>query len=178
MFILHGSSRENGNTEQLTNIITKGLSIKEVHLRHKKIEPINDQRHEPSGFQHIDDDYEAIVKEMLEHDTIVFSTPLYWYGMSGYMKNFIDRWSQSLRDKELQFTDKMKTKKIYVVIVGGDNPKLKALPLVLQFKHIVEFVGATFEGYIIGEGNSPGAVIEDVLAIEQAQQLNDLLKSH
>ena len=70
---------------------------------------------------------------MLEHDTIIFATPLYWYGMSGHMKNFVDRWSQSLRDTSLHFKEKMKGKKMYVVIVGGDNPKLKALPLIASF---------------------------------------------
>ncbi|WP_088072243.1 flavodoxin family protein [Gottfriedia luciferensis] len=176
MFILHGSSRENGNTEQLTNLITKDVKTTEVHLRHKNIKAINDQRHESTGFQPIDDDYEEIIKEMLDHETIIFSTPLYWYGMSGYMKNFIDRWSQSLRDKELQFADKMKGKKMYVVIVGGDNPKMKALPLILQFKHIFEFVGASFEGYIIGVGNTPGAILEDEETIQQAKLLNESLK--
>ncbi|MEH7454953.1 flavodoxin family protein [Gottfriedia acidiceleris] len=177
MFIIHGSSRENGNTEQLTNLITKDVAKTEVKLRHKHIKAINDQRHETNGFQPIDDDYEEIVKEMLEHDTIIFSTPLYWYGMSGYMKNFIDRWSQSLRNKDLQFAEKMKNKKMYVVIVGGDQPKIKALPLILQFKHICEFVGATLEGYIIGTGNSPGAILEDQLAIQQAELLNTTLKN-
>ncbi|MEE6449053.1 flavodoxin family protein [Gottfriedia acidiceleris] len=177
MFIIHGSSRENGNTEQLTSIMTKGVAKTEVQLRHKNIKAINDQRHEPNGFQPINDDYEEIIKEMLEHDTIIFSTPLYWYGMSGYMKNFIDRWSQSLRNKDLQFAEKMKNKKMYVVIVGGDQPKIKALPLILQFKHIFEFVGATLEGYIIGTGNSPGAILDDQLAIQQAKLLNTTLKN-
>jgi len=177
MFIIHGSSRENGNTEQLTKMIAEGISVSEVQLRTKNIRPINDQRHAELGFQPVDDDYEQISKEMLEHDTIIFSTPLYWYGMSGHMKNFIDRWSQSLRDKELNFAEKMKTKKMYVVIVGGDNPSLKALPLILQFKHIFEFVGASFEGYIIGKANSPGDIRLDSNTIQQANTLNLKLKN-
>jgi len=177
MFIIHGSSRENGNTEQLTKMITEGISVSEVQLRTKNIRPINDQRHSEFGFQPVDDDYEQICKEMLEHDTIIFSTPLYWYGMSGQMKNYIDRWSQSLRDKELNFAEKMKTKKMYVVIVGGDNPSLKALPLILQFKNIFEFVGASFDGYILGKANSPGDIRLDSNTIQQANALNLKLKN-
>lgn len=30
MFIIHGSSRENGNTEQLTKMITEGISVSEI----------------------------------------------------------------------------------------------------------------------------------------------------
>ncbi|MEH6938948.1 flavodoxin family protein [Bacillus sp. JJ664] len=177
MFIIHGSSRENGNTEQLTKMITEGISVSEVQLRTKNIRPINDQRHAEFGFQPVDDDFDHICKEMLEHDTIIFSTPLYWYGMSGYMKNYIDRWSQSLRDKELNFAEKMKTKKMYVVIVGGDNPSLKALPLILQFKHIFEFLGASFGGYILGKANSPGDIRLDSNTIQQANALNLKLKN-
>lgn len=42
---------------------------------------------------------------------------------------------------------------MYVVIVGGDNPKLKALPLIAQFQYIFDFVGSSFEGYVIGDAN-------------------------
>lgn len=175
MFIINGSSRENGNTDLLTNLVVKGVSTKEVHLRTKHIIPITDKRHDPDGFQAVDDDYQEIVEEMLKHDTIIFATPLYWYGMSGLMKNFVDRWSQSLRDKSLNFADTMKTKNMYVLIVGGEHARLKALPLVQQFKLIFEFVGAKFEGYIIGEGNTPGAILDDEIALNQAKTLNGKL---
>src|SRR5690349_9437093 len=115
MFILHGSSRPNGNTEQLTHMLLEGVQTEEVYLRNHTIQPITDQRHDADGFQPIDDDYDNIIKRMLEHDTIVFATPLYWYGMSGYMKNFVDRWSQSLRDTSLHFKERMQGKKVYVV---------------------------------------------------------------
>jgi multimeric flavodoxin WrbA len=176
MLIIYGSSRENGNTEYLTNIMAEGIEAEKVHLRDKHIQPITDQRHTPEGFQAVDDDYNDVVKAMLKHDTIVFATPLYWYGMSGCMKNFIDRWSQSLRDSELQFAEKMKDKKMYVVIVGGDNPKIKALPLVSQFQHIFDFVKSTFAGYIIGDANAPGDIVKDEEAVRKANYYNRLLK--
>lgn len=176
MFVLHGSSRPNGNTEQLTHMLLEGVQTEEVYLRNHTIKPITDQRHDAEGFQPIDDDYEGIVKRMLEHDTIVFATPLYWYGMSGYMKNFVDRWSQSLRDTSLHFKERMQGKKVYVVIVGGDNPKLKALPLIAQFQYIFDFVGASFEGYIIGSANAPGEIINDKEASEKAKLYNQIFK--
>lgn len=92
------------------------------------------------------------------------------------MKNFIDRWSESLRDPDLRFAERMKNKKMYVVIVGGDDPKRKALPLIMQFQYIFDFVGASFEDYIIGEGNKPGDIMTDHEALHKARFLNKVLK--
>lgn len=111
MFVIHGSSRQNGNTEALTHMMIEGIETEQIHLRDHTVHPITDQRHDAEGFQPVNDDYEQLTKRMLEHDTIIFATPLYWYGMSGHMKNFVDRWSQSLRDTSLHFKEKMKGKK-------------------------------------------------------------------
>lgn len=69
-------------------------------------------RHAEEGFQERNDDYNSIIDRILPHDILIFSTPIYWYSMSGTMKNFIDRWSQTLRDpKYPDFKSKMASKK-------------------------------------------------------------------
>ncbi len=174
--VLHGSSRENGNTEYLTNVMTEGLQTTNFYLRNLEILPIDDKRHDKEGFQPRHDEYEIMIKQVLEHDILVFATPIYWYGMSGVMKDFVDRWSQSLRDPELRFKERMGQKQAYVVLAGGDKPKIKGLPLIAQFQYIFDFVGISFEGYVIGEGNQPGDVKNDEQAIAAAKQLNRLLR--
>lgn len=176
MFVIYGSSRPGGNTEQLANVIFQGIEKEEVYLRNSNIIPITDKRHDPEGFQDVGDDYNQISKQMLDHEVIVFVTPLYWYGMSGHMKNFIDRWSQSLRDKDLNFAERMKDKKMYVVVVGGKEARIKAIPLIGQFNYIFEFVKASFEGYIIGEASIPGDIHKDEWVLQQANILNKQLK--
>ena len=86
MFVIHGSSRQNGNTEALTHMMIEDIETEQIYLRDHTVYPITDQRHDAEGFQPVDDDYEQLTKRMLEHDTIIFATPLYWYGMSGHMK--------------------------------------------------------------------------------------------
>lgn len=98
--------------------------------------------------------------------------------MSGTMKNFIDRWSQTLRDSKYpNFKTTMATKKAYVIAVGGDNPYVKGQPMIQQFQHIFDFMGTKFEGYILGAGNKPGDINEDEKALLAAQQLNIQLKN-
>lgn len=175
IFVLYGSSRKNGNSELLTGKTVENIRHASIYLREKQIDAITDKRHDPEGFGPIADDYEDIVHQMLAHDILLFSTPLYWYGMSGIMKNFIDRWSQSLRSPTYDFKGALSRKQAYVIMTGGDNPKLKGLPLIQQFAYIFDFVGIPFAGYIIGEGNKPGDVLSDMSAIFQAQELNKKL---
>ena len=96
--------------------------------------------------------------------------------MSGLMKNFVDRWSESLRDSTINFKEQMKNKRVYVLVVGGTGASVKALPLIMQFQYIVDFIGSSFSGYIIGEANAPGDIAKDVKAQQQAIVLNQELK--
>ena len=56
----------------------------------------------------IDDDLKIFIKEIEESDTIVFGIPNYFGGMSGFFKNFIDRFhftykNSIFRDKKIIF---------------------------------------------------------------------------
>jgi multimeric flavodoxin WrbA len=176
VLVIYGSSREGGNTELLTEKIVDGVDATRVYLRHQQIQPIVDKRHDPAGFQPVGDDHDEIIRQMLDHDLIIFATPLYWYGMSGPMKDFVDRWSQSLRDPRFDFKNRIKGKPAWVVVTGGSDARLKGLPLIQQFYHIFEFTGMTFEGYLIGTGGAPGQVLQDERALLEAAWLNKRLR--
>lgn len=175
--VIYGGNRPNGNVEELTKLATQGLVVEEVYLKDYSIEPIIDKRHSEEGFPEVYDDYNNIIDRILPHDILIFSTPIYWYSMTGVMKNFIDRWSQTLKDPTYpDFKDIMASKKAYVLAVGGDLPYLKGLPMIQQFQHIFDFFGTTFEGYIIGEGNRPGDIFQDLKAMSAAELLRRKLQ--
>jgi multimeric flavodoxin WrbA len=173
---LVGSSRKDGNTKIITDRILNGLEVSTIYLYDYKIEPIIDKRHTPEGFDTIGDDYETLIREFLKHEIIFFSTPLYWFGMTGQMKLFFDRWSQSLRNTYFDLKAELSKKKAYVVIVGGDQPNIEALPLIQQFKLIFDYVGMDFTDYIIGKANKPGEIMADQQALIKASLWNDQLK--
>ena len=175
--VIYGGTRPDGNTEALTKAATQGLVAEEIYLKDYSIEPILDKRHAEEGFSEVNDDYNQIIDRILPHDVLIFSTPIYWYSMTGIMKNLIDRWSQTLRDSKYpDFKKQISQKRAYVIAVGGDKPYTKGLPMIQQFQHIFDFVGITFEGYIIGEGNRPGDIDKDLKALFAAEQLRKKLQ--
>ncbi|ANC79433.1 NAD(P)H-dependent oxidoreductase [Fictibacillus phosphorivorans] len=178
MAVINGSSRENGNTDALTQKALDGIRYTSFYLKNYKINPIDDQRHVAGGFDKVEDDYDELISQVLQHDVLIFATPVYWYGMSGVMKNFVDRFSQSLRDEALNFKKSMSDKKAYVITVGGDHPRIKALPLIQQFQYIFDFLGTEFAGYLIGEANAPTEIFSDALSLENALTFNKALLKH
>lgn len=176
--VIYGGTRPNGNTETLTKHVIKELEVDSIYLNEFHIKPIEDMRHDEAGFQDVGDDYDSLISRVMQHDILLFSTPVYWYSMSGTMKNFIDRWSQTMREPQYKdFRKRMSEKKAYVIAVGGDSPYIKGLPLIQQFNYIFDFVGLPFEGYIIGEGNRPGDIYQDKKAFYAAEQLRETLNS-
>ena len=175
---LYGSSRKHGNSELLADKVLENIEHTKRYLTDYHITPIDDKRHEPGGFSDsLDDDYKRLISEFLEHDVVIYVTPVYWYGMSGLMKNFVDRWTESLRDRELQFKEKMQGIEPYVVIAGGDLPYEKAKPLVQQFELIFDFMSVKLEDWIIGDGNKPGDVLNDETAMRAASEMNAKLQN-
>ncbi|MBD1371513.1 NAD(P)H-dependent oxidoreductase [Hazenella sp. IB182357] len=173
---LLGSSRDEGNSEALAQHVCAGLDVEWIKLRDLHIKPVVDQRHDESGFTPVIDDYDRTIQTVMEADLIIFATPLYWYGMSGILKNFIDRWSQSLRDSRYDFRANMLNKPCYVLITGGDAVHLTGLPLVQQFNYIFDFMSMDMKGYILGKSGKPGDIINDKNAWMQASALNTHLK--
>ncbi|KGR74942.1 flavodoxin family protein [Ureibacillus sinduriensis] len=177
--VIYGSTRENGNTEWLTEEAVSGVPVEKFYLREYNILPIKDERHTNAGFQEVLDDYNHLIGRILMHDVFIFATPVYWYSMSGTMKLFIDRWSQTLRDKNYpDFKESLAKKSAYVIAVGGDKPAIKALPMIQQFQYICDYFGMALEGYVIGKASKPGEIQGDAKAIAAARQLRETLLQH
>ncbi|TYS10002.1 flavodoxin family protein [Bacillus subtilis] len=174
--VINGGTRSGGNTDILAEKTVQGFDTEHIHLRKYHIQPIEDLRHAEGGFGPVQDDYDSIIERTLPCDILIFATPIYWFGMSGTLKLFIDRWSQTLRDPRFpDFQQQMSMKQAYVAAVGGDNPKIKGLPLIQQFEHIFAFMRMPFKGYVLGEGNRPGDILDDYQALSAASRL---LKRH
>lgn len=175
--VIYGGTRQDGNTEILTEQAVQGLSVEKIFLKDYEIKPIEDLRHSQGGFSEVSDDYNLIIDRISPHDILIFATPIYWYSMSGIMKNFIDRWSQTLKDSKYpDFKNTMSSKRACVIAVGGDEPFLKGLPLIQQFQYIFNFIGISFDEYILGKGYKPNDILLDKSALLSASQMQQRLK--
>ena len=105
-----GSSRRNGNTGQLIDLIAKELCIEVIDLNSKNISSF-DYEH-----KNIDDDFLSLMDHLLKYDNIIFASPVYWYSMSAQMKVFVDRLSDFLSIEELKIKGRqLRGKSAYVV---------------------------------------------------------------
>ncbi len=55
----------------------------------------------------------------------------------------------------------------------GELSKQKALPLIAQFQYIFDFIGSSFEGYIIGDANAPDEISNDKEALAKVKLYNE-----
>lgn len=174
--VIYGSSRKNGNSEQLADRLVEGLHADKIHLTDFNIEPIRDYRHSEKE-PYPDDDYHHVIERVLAQDVIVFATPIYWYGASGLTKTFIDRWSQSLRENKTDFLSQFATKTAWVIGIGDDEPHLKGIPLIQQFQYVFEYTGTRFGGYILGKGNKPGDILDDAISLATVEEIRKQWRS-
>jgi multimeric flavodoxin WrbA len=75
-------------------------------------------------FNNTNDDFLPAIRHIGDHyDLLLFATPVYWYSMSGIMKNFFDRISDCLKI-EKGTGRKLKGKKMAMVSIGSDDKEI------------------------------------------------------
>lgn len=101
IILVNGSPRRYGAVYKLLKIAEKGVvdaggEPRIIHLYEYNIKPcigcVSD-KHLVCRFPCIirDDDFNKLGEVILSSDGIIFGTPIYWYSVSGVLKNFIDR---------------------------------------------------------------------------------------
>lgn len=113
--IIVGSSRNNGNTMRISKQISEKMNFDIINLNDYQISYYDyDSKNK-------DDDFLPLVKNIIEkYDSLIFSTPVYWYSMSGVMKVFFDRFSDLIRI-EKDWGRKLRGKKMFVVSNTHDD---------------------------------------------------------
>lgn len=83
ILFLNGSPNKNGNTASLAKTLLAGKDYQTLNLVDYKV----------LGYgNHFDDDqFAEIFAAMQAADTIVVGSPVYWYSISGMVKNLVDR---------------------------------------------------------------------------------------
>ncbi|MBB6499342.1 flavodoxin family protein [Pedobacter cryoconitis] len=81
--IIFGSSRSDGNTKQLVEVITQQIQIDKVY-------DLNDYNigYFDYSFDYKNDDYLSLMEDILKYDELIIVSPVYWYALSAQLKTF------------------------------------------------------------------------------------------
>ena len=136
---LFSSSRRNGNTGQLIDRVASELAIEVVDLGNLRMSPY-DYEHRNRA-----DDFEPLMNHVLEHDQIIFATPIYWYAVSPAMKVFLDRISDLLELPDLLPEGRrLRGKTAYVVCTSISEEPSGAF--MEAFRETFDYLGMRFAG--------------------------------
>lgn len=173
--LISSSSRKRSNARELAETLLQDIEFLELNLQNLHIRDFEDHRDDRKWPGLHDDDFNYALEIIEQSKIIVFAVPIYWYGIPAKLSNFIELWSEVLATDH-GFKKKMEHKKIILVLVGGDSPKVKGLCIVRQFRYIADFSNLDFLYYLIGTGNHEMDILQDKVAINKATEINQRLK--
>ncbi|MCX7343320.1 MAG: NAD(P)H-dependent oxidoreductase [Proteobacteria bacterium] len=159
--IILGSSRSHGNTRKAINQIIGKCDIPLVDLNTLSIKPYDYE------YLNKSDDFIPLIERIVEFDTIILATPVYWYTMSALMKIFIDRITDLL-DIRKDLGRKLRGKKLFVIASFGTS-----LPKGFEdtFEQTCQYLGVEYLGtsfVYVGE-NDEQFMENNQQAIEKAK---------
>lgn len=138
--IIQGSSRSDGNTSKIVSFIQERTGFDSIDLKSKHIGPFD------YDFKNKGDDFLPLMTEIVyNYDIIIFATPVYWYSMSGIMKNFFDRISDCLKT-EKELGRKLRGKNMGMVSCGSDSELKKGFEM--PFAESANYLGMSYLGNI------------------------------
>lgn len=137
IIVISGSSRANSNTVNSLKTQLPWSSYELLELHKFKIE------HYLYNTQKPQDDFLAIIHQMISADVIVFATPVYWYSMSGLMKVFFDRFTDLISTSK-DLGRALKGKKTFLFATGSDTEFPPGFEI--PFKKTSEYFEMIYEG--------------------------------
>lgn len=157
---LFASSRRHGNTGRLIDRIASEAKIEVVDLGSLRLTPYDyDHRNR-------DDDFEPLLRRVLDHEQIIFASPIYWYAVAPAMKIFLDRISDCLELPDLLPEGRrLRGKTGYVVCTSVD--KEPAAEFIGAFSATFDYLGMRFGGVAHADCREGYVPMEhDALAVE------------
>ncbi|MEL6675854.1 MAG: NAD(P)H-dependent oxidoreductase [Bacteroidota bacterium] len=161
-FLVQGSSRSQGNTHQVTHLIQTALQAPLADLNQLKIHQYTYEH------AHVEDDFLPLMRQVVAHDICWLLTPVYWYSMSGLMKNFLDRFTDCLKvEKELG--RKLRGKKLAAVACGSEAAETPGF--FIPFEYSAAYLGMEYLGHL------HTWVAGNVLSSEEQERIADFVRN-
>lgn len=169
---LSSSPRRDGNSSLLVQAALQGAEragheVELVHVADHVRFFLRDCRacRGADGRCTIDDGFEELfLGSYLPADGVVLGTPLYWYGMSGQLKTFLDRmfchYAEAAPAHD-QVLTAMTGKRLGLVVSSEETYAGATLGLVHQVQELARYTHSPLVGVVRGIGNTRGEVTLD-----------------
>ena len=175
ILVLEGSPNKKGSTHLLADCFRQGAqeaghTVQMLDIAHANIHPCTSCIH--CGYQGPcvqKDDMETIRGAILDTDMLVFTTPLYYYGMSAQLKTLVDRFcafNSSLQSKRMKSA-------LLTVAWNSDDWTFDAL--VSHYKALVRYLHFQDMGMVLGYGCGTPAMTSHSFFPQEAYQLGKRL---
>ncbi len=171
VFILTGSPRRNGNSAILADEFARGAvdaghqvtrfdsAFQQVHPCRACDRCRNGQN--PCIFQ---DDYAAVMPNLIAADVIVFASPVYYFSLSAQIKTCIDRF-YAVNNKIAG------NKRAFLLLTFADGNIKTAAPSVANYKALLDYRAWSDAGQILAKGVWAAGDIQRTDYPKQAYQM-------
>ena len=181
ILVLFSSPRKKGNSATLANQIIKGAQsagakIESIFLHGMQIAPCQAcyacQKPDSKGCA-IDDEMQSLYPKLLESDTWVIASPVYWFTMSAQTKLFMDRCFALFTDAKNRFEGK----RIAIALSYGDTDPFNSgcVNALRAFQDAFNYVGAEIIGMVYGSAEKAGEIKSNSRLMQRAEELGKKL---
>jgi multimeric flavodoxin WrbA len=168
---LSSSPRRNGNSRLLADALLDGVADaghdgKLAFIDDHVTSFLRDCRicRGADGRCGIEDGFEALLRRVLAADAVVFATPLYWYGVSGQLKTFLDRMfcyiAASYPGAE-EVVAGLSHKRLALLISSEETYVGASLGVLHEIQEYARYTHSSLVGVVNGIGNKRGDVTAD-----------------
>jgi multimeric flavodoxin WrbA len=169
---LGGSPRTDGNSRALLEALLDAATAAGHDTRLVQLDDVMDgflrdcrRCRDAEGQCTIADGYKALLTgPVLAADAIVLATPLYWYGVSGTLKTFLDRIfcfiSESYPANE-DVRRRLVGKRLVVLMSAEESYEGATLGVRASMQELARYLHWELVGFLVGVGNSRGEVGRD-----------------
>ena len=184
ILVVHSSPRKKGNSNTLAKGIIKGAEsagadVESIYLHGMDISPCNAcyacQKKDSKGCA-IDDEMQTIYPKLVECDTWVIASPVYWFNMSAQTKLFMDRCFAMLAYADNPFAGK----RVAIAMSYGDTDPFNSgcINALRSFQDAFNYVGAKMIGMVYGSAEAPGEIESNADLMQRAESLGKKLAKH
>ena len=173
-----GSPRKGGNTDTLLAEVLRGAAsknakIKLIALRELKIIPCTHSDYcLGTGMCNIQDDMQAVYRELEDADRIILASPVQFMGLTSQMKAMIDRcqslWARKYILKVLPLNPP-KERRGFFISVGGSKARGLFEPSLATVKSFFVTLNVVYAGDLLFPGmDEKGSILKHPEAMQKA----------